>query len=103
VVRAFRGAAGLERFLPSSGYRCEGEEETMVTTRCVLCGAENTDEGLLCRHHTVGEQDWAAVNRLFCNFVHRGIAPAYPAPCPTEEPWLILDVDVETEEMMAMA
>ena len=71
----------------------------MATSRCVLCGAENADDGFLCRHHTVGDQDWAVVNRLFCNFLHRGIAPVYPVAAETDEPWLILDVEVEREEM----
>ena len=70
-----------------------------VTSRCVLCGAENADDSFLCRHHTVGDQDWAAVNRLFCDFIHRGIAPVYPITADGEEPWLILDVEVEREEM----
>ena len=71
----------------------------MLTSRCVLCGAENADEAFLCRHHTVGDQDWAAVNRLFCDFVHRGIPPVYPVMAEAEEPWLVLDIGVEQEEM----
>ena len=71
-----------------------------VMSRCVLCGGENEDDIALCRHHTVGDLDWATVNRLFCDFLHRGIEPPHPAISePVEEPWLVLDVEVDSEAM----
>jgi len=71
----------------------------MIVTRCVLCGAENSDDVALCRHHTVGDQEWAAVNRLFCDFVHRGIEPEYPETSEDIEPYLLTAVESESETM----
>lgn len=69
-------------------------------SRCVLCGGENEDDTLLCRHHTVGDEEWAHVNRLFCNFLHRGIEPSYPVVAETgDEPWVVLDVEPDSEAM----
>jgi len=68
-------------------------------SRCVLCGGENEDDTLLCRHHTVGDEEWAYVNRLFCDFLHRGIEPPYPAVPDPVEPWVVLDVEAESEAM----
>ena len=71
-----------------------------VMSRCVLCGGENEEDIQLCRHHTVGELDWATVNRLFCDFLHRGVEPPRPTVSePIEEPWLVLDVESDSEAM----
>ena len=46
-------------------------------TYCALCGQELFNEARLCPHHQAGGQDgWAAVNRIMCDFLHRGIVPA---------------------------
>jgi hypothetical protein len=43
---------------------------------CVLCGLEVRDDVALCAHHLFGnEEDWAACNRVMCDFVHRGVTP----------------------------
>jgi hypothetical protein len=70
-----------------------------VMTRCVLCGGENEDDIALCRHHTVGDLDWATVNRLFCDFLHRGVEPPRPPISEPIEPWLVLDVESDSEAM----
>ena len=71
-----------------------------IMSRCVLCGGENEGEISLCLHHTVGDLDWSMVNRLFCDFLHRGIAPPRAAADPLEmEPWVVLDVDADHEAM----
>ena len=71
----------------------------VVMTRCVLCGTENSDDVAICRHHTVGDQQWATVNRLFCDLLHRGIRPVYPSTPDEVEPWIIVEADVESEAM----
>ena len=50
-----------------------------MSTRCVSCGAENPPVGELCAHHVPTEADWSSANRIMCDFVHRGIDPAYVA------------------------
>jgi len=48
----------------------------MAMIACVLCGLEVQDGGALCAHHLCGlAENWAATNRIMCDFVHRGIAP----------------------------
>ncbi len=43
---------------------------------CVLCGMDVPGEGALCAHHHFGiADDWAACNRIMCDFVHRGVVP----------------------------
>ena len=70
-----------------------------VMARCVLCGGENDEAVTLCLHHVVGDHDWALFNRLFCDFVHRGIVPPRPATLECEEQWVTLDVEADREAM----
>ena len=57
----------------------------VAITRCILCGAESDDE--VCRYHTADDVEWAALNRLFCDLLHRGIRPIYPT---TDETTMII-------------
>jgi hypothetical protein len=43
---------------------------------CALCGGRLMDGASLCagHHRGDGETGWAAVNRVMCDFFHRGIA-----------------------------
>lgn len=42
---------------------------------CALCGQQMADGMSLCPgHHNGTDAAWAAVNRIMCDFVHRGIA-----------------------------
>jgi hypothetical protein len=44
---------------------------------CVLCAQPMLGPGECCAYHVVGQSDdWAAGNRLICDFVHRGIVAA---------------------------
>jgi hypothetical protein len=43
--------------------------------RCACCGTSNPVGEAICAHHLRPEVDWAAANRIFCDFVHRGIEP----------------------------
>lgn len=72
-----------------------------IMSRCVLCGGENEGDLSLCLHHTVGDLDWSTVNRLFCDFLHRGVQPPHPVLSERieEEPWVVLDVDVDNQAM----
>jgi hypothetical protein len=70
-----------------------------VMARCVLCGGENDEAVTLCLHHVVGDHDWAFFNRLFCDFVHRGIVPPRPPAPESEEQWVTLDVESDNEAM----
>jgi hypothetical protein len=41
-----------------------------------VCGLELYGDASLCPHHyCVYGDDWARVNRVMCDFFHRGIAP----------------------------
>ena len=43
---------------------------------CVSCGVMNPDGVEVCpHHHNVYGDDWAASNRVWCDFFHRGIVP----------------------------
>jgi hypothetical protein len=43
---------------------------------CVLCAAELGGDANLCgHHHSFPVSDWAAENRIMCDFIHRGIVP----------------------------
>jgi hypothetical protein len=43
---------------------------------CALCGVALWGDARLClSHHGVAYDDFAASNRIWCDFVHRGIAP----------------------------
>ena len=47
---------------------------------CVLCGLQLAGDSALCAHHDYGAVNgWAVVNRLMCNFLHRGIVPSGPS------------------------
>jgi len=44
---------------------------------CVLCAQPTLGPGECCAYHIAGEtDDWAAANRVMCDFVHRGIVGA---------------------------
>ena len=48
-------------------------------SRCAHCGAETLEGRSLCTHHgSRCEDDWATVNRIMCDFVHRGIVSSTP-------------------------
>jgi hypothetical protein len=55
---------------------------------CALCGFLTDSRDELCTYHvgghgssSPGDDDWAAGNRIMCDFLHRGIVmPAGPAP-----------------------
>jgi len=48
-------------------------------TLCAFCRQPTHDSGDLCTYHNSGqEDDWAAGNRIMCNFVHRGIVSPTP-------------------------
>ena len=54
---------------------------THAMSLCVLCGAELGGDASLCaQHHAVTALDWAAENRIMCDFLHRGIVPKRPFP-----------------------
>lgn len=43
---------------------------------CALCGQELLPGVNLCPyHHGASEERWAAVNRVMCDFFHRGVVP----------------------------
>lgn len=43
---------------------------------CVLCGVQLGGDATLCaHHHALPMGDWAAENRIMCDFIHRGIVP----------------------------
>ena len=51
---------------------------------CAYCGHPSSGSAGLCTHHALhDEADWAASNRVMCDFVHRGITT--PAPIGREE------------------
>jgi hypothetical protein len=44
---------------------------------CVVCGTQLAgDTGLCSNHSTAAAEGWAVVNRLMCDFLHRGVAPS---------------------------
>jgi hypothetical protein len=48
-----------------------------ATSLCAFCGMQRPEPDGLCLHHaTIAEQGWAVINRVMCDFFHRGIAPA---------------------------
>jgi hypothetical protein len=43
---------------------------------CALCGTQLVGDAVLCSHHCCAPPEgWADVNRLMCDFLHRGIVP----------------------------
>jgi hypothetical protein len=52
-----------------------------VLSRCAVCGLQLVGaEGLCAVHHTVAGEGWAAVNRIMCDFFHRGVAAPRLSP-----------------------
>jgi hypothetical protein len=52
-----------------------------VLSRCALCGQQLIGrEGLCAAHHNMAEEGWAAVNRIMCDFFHRGVAAPRLSP-----------------------
>jgi len=46
---------------------------------CVICGYTTLGAGDVCAHHTASfADDWAAGNRVMCDFLHRGIEATPP-------------------------
>lgn len=64
---------------------------------CVSCGLQLAGEASLCpHHHSAFSDDWAAVNRIVCDFVHRGLLPPRVAK-DAREPMSITDLDLQNE------
>jgi hypothetical protein len=43
---------------------------------CAACGLTLAGNGALCQHHHyIYGDDWAVVNRIMCDFFHRGKVP----------------------------
>lgn len=52
---------------------CEYEQ---VHRHCSSCGTSLPGPGPnLCPHHHNPDTEWAAANRVFCDFLHRGVDP----------------------------
>ena len=46
---------------------------------CAQCAQPMFGPGEFCAYHTASQtNDWATVNRLMCDFLHRGVVPATP-------------------------
>lgn len=51
---------------------------------CASCGAQLAGVASLCSHHPLAHgDDWAVVNRVMCDFLHRKQAPP---DVPSNEP-----------------
>jgi hypothetical protein len=60
---------------------------------CALCGQPTGGENGVCLFHLYyDKEEWAAVNRKMCDFVHRGVIP----PAPTER----TDLDLLLEDLV---
>ena len=44
--------------------------------RCSECGVDLPSTLTLCLHHLYRDPAWAKTNRMMCDFLHRGRAPA---------------------------
>jgi hypothetical protein len=53
--------------------------------RCTCCGAEISGTIALCPHHHSDDMGWAEVNRIMCDFFHRGIVPRRLGPAERDE------------------
>lgn len=54
--------------------------------RCNQCGIELLAAFTLCPHHYLNtDAGWATTNRIMCDFVHRGLAPAPVPPASRED------------------
>lgn len=63
---------------------------------CTSCGLTLPgDDGLCSHHHQVYGDDWAVGNRIFCNWIHRGVVPERlsPADRADEDFWGQATVD----------
>ena len=59
---------------------------------CAQCAQPTLGPGEFCAFHTAGQtEDWAAGNRLMCDFLHRGIVP--PTPPDVADPSIEMPVD----------
>ena len=46
---------------------------------CAYCGQATFGSDSFCAHHASGHgDDWAAGNRIMCDFVHRGVVSSTP-------------------------
>jgi hypothetical protein len=43
---------------------------------CALCGTTIPLGVGICPHHITTDENWAVANRVFCDFLHRGVQPA---------------------------
>jgi hypothetical protein len=51
---------------------------------CVLCAQPTLGPGNIYDYHMYAHgDDWAAANRIMCDFLHRGVVP--PAPCERDD------------------
>jgi hypothetical protein len=80
------------------GYEKYGR---IAMSRCVLCGVQNVDFEGVCLHHTVGDRDWSIINRMFCDFVHRGIEPPKAPMDDDRLRWVLEEFEVGSTEMVA--
>ena len=59
---------------------------------CALCGQPTLDSGSLCTYHNSGQgDDWAAGNRIICDFLHRGIVSPIPPDLVARSIELLVD------------
>jgi hypothetical protein len=64
------------------------EQQEVSMSLCVICGYPTLTDGDVCSHHTASlGDDWAAGNRLMCDFLHRGIVSAGPAGHASTRGW----------------
>ncbi len=64
-------------------------------SRCGYCGADIVGEEDLCPyHHSDADVNWAAGNRLMCDFFHRGrVPPRLPESQRLEDnSWLFTEI-----------
>ncbi|HYE89547.1 MAG TPA: hypothetical protein VEA38_00950 [Terriglobales bacterium] len=54
---------------------------TTAHVHCPSCAAANPGAAL-CPHHVMKEDEWATLNRAYCDFFHRGVALPFVAGEP---------------------
>ena len=56
-------------------------------TLCASCGLQLSGDAELCpHHHCIYSDDWAAANRIMCDFFHRRrLPPRLPEPDRVDE------------------
>ena len=70
---------------------------------CASCGSPLSGGVDLCSHHHTGQpDDWAQVNRLMCDFVHRKWIPSPPV-APDEVDGALAEIGESVEELAAAA